>query len=191
MKRRLLNLLSLLSLLLCVATIVLWVRSCWVWDQISWQGQRGFDVLVIEMFSDSGAADFVINTVKFPADLPGTAAEWMGPRYWSPGWHGATDQATGEWRTGLWPKWDSMSDPGGRGLTAREYRSLLVPYWLPTVLAAVLPACRAPRLIRNRRRRRQHRCVQCGYDLRATPDRCPECGSYLAADGRAAARMPP
>lgn len=52
-----------------------------------------------------------------------------------------------------------------------------VPTWLPLVLSAVLPSAVVASRVRQSRRRRMHLCVICGYNLRATPDRCPECGT--------------
>jgi hypothetical protein len=57
---------------------------------------------------------------------------------------------------------------------------LVVPTWLLVLLWSVpLPVV----LLRWFRRRRHPvgHCQTCGYDLRATPDRCPECGTVPPA----------
>jgi hypothetical protein len=65
---------------------------------------------------------------------------------------------------------------GNRGRTD-IYRRLVVPAWLPALLAGAGPAAWFGRRLRDRRRLGKGRCAICGYDLRATPDRCPECGA--------------
>ncbi len=60
-------------------------------------------------------------------------------------------------------------------LTIREVY-FTMPYWLLVMLTAA-GGWRLGRPDRVRRRRtREGRCVACEYDIRATPDRCPECG---------------
>jgi hypothetical protein len=60
-----------------------------------------------------------------------------------------------------------------------SHRFLYVPHWFVLI---VLAACSVPLAGRLRRTRRAKsrasadECLACGYDCRATPGRCPECG---------------
>jgi hypothetical protein len=83
---------------------------------------------------------------------------------------------------------------------AYSYRAVLgfpLSIWILGIASSVLPACWLLMYIRNRHRRSLDgslRCLSCGYDLRASKDRCPECGRAIPDFGelsRAAAADPP
>jgi hypothetical protein len=61
-----------------------------------------------------------------------------------------------------------------------DYAEVIVPHWSLVALTGVLPAAWCGRRMWRRSAVRRHTkagcCPRCGYDLRATPGRCPECG---------------
>lgn len=67
------------------------------------------------------------------------------------------------------------------GWSAPTLRFVRVALWFPLILFALLPVGRNLLWHRRRRRIAARICPACGYDLRATPDRCPECGAVPAA----------
>ena len=62
-----------------------------------------------------------------------------------------------------------------------------VPTGFVLAASATPLALMAGRRWRDRRRRRAGRCPACGYDLRASPARCPECGTVVTPAARSSA----
>jgi hypothetical protein len=116
---------------------------------------------------------------------------------WLPsGWHCRSFPVDGDWRP-LAP--DARSKLARFGISFEVYdgrvplpgwdsdwsqtETLCLPYWLAASALLLLsaPGVRiALRTWRRRRRSLHNLCVVCGYDLRATPERCPECGTAHA-----------
>jgi hypothetical protein len=58
-----------------------------------------------------------------------------------------------------------------------DFSLIRISCWLVAALSVPLPLARIQVRRRLRERERCGLCRACGYDLRATPDRCPECGA--------------
>lgn len=72
-----------------------------------------------------------------------------------------------------------LQDSRDRKRIATIRRYILFPGWIWTVLMLVVPAVGTLRILHRQRvvrRKGLGLCATCGYDLRATPDCCPECG---------------
>jgi hypothetical protein len=64
------------------------------------------------------------------------------------------------------------------GSMHQESWQYVVPAWFVVALFALWPGWVVTRFVRSQFRHRDaNLCSNCGYDLRATPTRCPECGT--------------
>jgi hypothetical protein len=65
------------------------------------------------------------------------------------------------------------------GLSTR-CRTFVLDYWLALAISSMLPMLLfGPPTVRRCYRRRKGHCLKCGYDLRASECRCPECGTPI------------
>ena len=83
---------------------------------------------------------------------------------------------------GLWYDHELLNNaPAG----SVDWGVVNLKYWLACSVFALLPASRGgiAGVRRVRRRPPPGACASCGYDLRATPQRCPECGAVPKGEG--------
>ena len=76
-------------------------------------------------------------------------------------------------------------------LMVMPFHSYVMPLWPIALLSALMPARAALRHTRGLIRRRRGCCASCGYDLRASPQRCPECGARILRPVGARLESPP
>jgi hypothetical protein len=200
--QKLVNLITAFSLGLFVALTALWVRGRSTADIFHWTGasRRGQEVTIFERhltfsggsawwwdrtvrtsYGSSDDASLIVRLADQPSfgHMTRPAFAIRSPREgWT--WLGFE----GSRRSSAVPTGVSQLS-GAVVATAGsdEMVTLLVPLWSLTAPAAVPPILWLARRGHRRRRRRQRLglCVACGYDIRATPDRCPECGRSPAA----------
>jgi hypothetical protein len=198
-RRRLLTVLSLLSLLLCVMVCALWMWSFQRKLSCQWGKEGGPYIGVV---FGNGRIYMLTIVLHWPSDehfrfmtypkgdrssAPGVILSQRGGEYEQ--WHvaGLSGQR-GSLRTNV--------DEAGKVKHVRlvddrrhELQSPLLPFWRVegapfwpvAIVTAFVPLFRLTayfcRYVVRRKRRLRGRCPGCGYDLRGTPQRCPECGT--------------
>jgi hypothetical protein len=179
-KRRLFSLLAAVSLVLCVVATLLWARGMFVGDFL-WRndgcGSTG-------VFNARGS--LMITRRPFTSLNP------IAPGARPPQWEVSHERPPRDLLTVM----DTLHGPrqyfrcvGFASGVARDgglvmSRNGVVPLWAVVVATAIAPSV----TIRHRLQSRRHRhrlatglCPTCGYDLRASKDRCPECGTAIPA----------
>jgi hypothetical protein len=178
-KRRLLNVLAGLWLLLCIGTVLLWAM-----------GHLGPSICPRHLvgrwscrFTGSIAGNV---SIGFLHDLatPNVGPQFAPGRRYTPrllAWYDALPPGF-SWRVHGFCVEDQPYfeiDASNHMVLVAKQMGFAIPYWVAWAMWIPLffPAARLRRQRILRDRIGKGLCVECGYDLRATPDRCPECGT--------------
>ncbi len=159
--------LSLLSLGLCLATIVLWVRSFWIAD--AYRPVLDQDLVAYQSYRGR------LHYVHVSQDRLAQSDQ----KYPPPGWSSVPASQALLWQEWNGPTHDSYTALGfGYTNSLRAFTISAIPYWALVGLFAILPLREAPEFLRwlNKVPRR---CHNCGKKVRGIATTCPRCGHAL------------
>lgn len=172
--------LTLLSLLLCMAMSVFWYRSYRYTERLTYRATSGSrslytrqgDLVLYILRADWSNQPASFFGLRYDYDQPGPASSYLFIRHELSFEAGSTDFF---WQRGQFAWWDRRRPDGVLYLMA------VAPFWSLALATAIPPLALLSLRLRAGQRRRRNKsrglCPVCSYDLRATPDRCPECGS--------------
>jgi hypothetical protein len=183
LKRRLFNLAAVVSLVLCVAMVMLWPLS---FPAESEAHARIIPPVRIGLYYSGARCNggVWVHHGRIVADRygPDDAPLWRVLRNWRTTPNFATSDPTFIDRSTKTSRfagfgiasvyWRMSSSP-----TSWSRCAVAAPLWFPVVGLLVLPAFRLCHFLRVRSRRMHGLCLTCGYDLRESPLMCPECGA--------------
>jgi len=181
--RRVSIVLSILSLLCCVGILVFWYRSHrLICDVVSWQRPGGIAYAAVSKNDRLTLIRAKLSSAKAPVGFMHwvdiNAALTDQNHYTLASHLGLVSEPTSIPRQWGGPEWGHPDDKlQGVGSERVPARCIFLPYWVLMLLFLTAPTRLVAAELRRWQRVREGRCVVCGYDLRATPDRCPECGT--------------
>ncbi len=172
-----------LSAILFLAAVGMWGRSYWRSDKLLHTQTAPLNMKGLGFLSDSGRVK--LEMTQIVASEPSQLVESYAST-WAFRWQWSTFEAKQA------PDIYMYSRFGFRFAPLRSYQvndrvhvvtwSVGVPHWFIAVLCLPLPLIAFRRGRRKRRIEREGLCHVCGYDLRASVDRCPECGTGIEAN---------
>jgi len=166
-----------LSLLLFLTTFILWPRSYYFGETINYN-RDGYDsagnLIRRCRCLSSGKGQILISDARISSLMFPSLAHWHDP-----GLH-LTRSEPSNIRSNPYNVWSVAGFAYFKAESpALSSKVFAIPHWALLSLWAIAPL---NWLITRWRRRSRNTtaCSTCGYDLRATPDRCPECGTAAA-----------
>lgn len=179
----LLNALTVLALLLCIAAAVMWVRSYGGSDYV--RRARRVALPPGDRFSDDAwEVQWTRGQVRLQRwrnllEYPGAVSEPDRKPTWQVGRLGVGHV---EWEAppGGWLGFRTWARETMTSFSWDARRVWAVPAWAIVAALALVPAATLAVRWSARRRRRAGRCGACGYDLTANVSGvCPECGAAI------------
>jgi|SRR5579884_4193538 len=187
--RRVFTVALMLSLLLCIAAAVLWVRSCfsgdtWEYTHHHYMGEDRRSGTTWRWIIRDGRGLLCVFLSKgtIHDEEAGGDGAW---KTWSFFSHIGSEAPREIRRFTPHREFLFRDDVGETDVTLWYRAAVVFPTWLPVLVFALLPTTRAGLTMFRRRQRRPGRCRVCGYDLRATRERCPECGTAVTSEANA------